>query len=60
MVRCVGMAAWFLHGRELHDFDARPVGIVSIQAILAIAPHFGPVEFLALLIEGSPQPREHP
>jgi len=30
MLRCIGMAAWFLDRRELHYLDARSVGIVRI------------------------------
>src|SRR5277367_6526357 len=33
----IGMAAGFLSGRKFHYFDARAVGVVSIQAVFSIA-----------------------
>src|ERR1700739_116300 len=41
----VGMAAGILSGREFHDFDTGAVGIVDIEAPLAVAPNFRAVQF---------------
>lgn len=40
----VGVAAWFLYGRELHDFDARPVRVVGVETIFAVAADLRAVE----------------
>ena len=48
----VGMAAGILSGREFHDFDARAVGIVDIEAPLAVASNFRSVQFFqAVLVQ---------
>ena len=48
----VGMAAGLLSGRKFHDFDARAVGVVDIEAPLAIAPNFRSVQFFqAVLVQ---------
>src|SRR5215469_3421339 len=46
----VGMAAGILSGREFHDFDARAVGIVDIDAPLAVAPNFRSVQFFQAVL----------
>ena len=46
MVRSVGMAAGFLSWRKFHYFDARSVGIVSIEAVFSVAADLGAVERL--------------
>lgn len=41
----VGMAAGSFCGAPVHDFDAREIGVVDIDGVLAVAPYFGTIEF---------------
>ena len=46
MIRAIRVTARFLCGRELHNFDACAVWVVSIQAVFAVAADFWAVECL--------------
>ena len=46
MTRSVGMAAWFLHGSELHDLDACSIWVIGIQTVFAVAADLRPIKFL--------------